>query len=331
MRPSPLRRPTPFRRPPRPSLWKPRRQPWERAMTLCIAATCINNLTRRRRNDVPSIVICADMLVSASGYSSETEFKRVEIGPYVALFSGTTSEARELLSSYSDFLAANPLEGDPLSAANRLAQLRQPLENYKWHKLDHLVRMRLGMGYTEFLERGDQIDSQVRTPILADLWALTVEVELLLASIVPGPDAYERSFIFRLTNQDLEVRKNFAAIGEGTAAAEQSLHRREQSELSLLTDTLYHVYEAKRMAELAPSIGKHTSLAVIEPDDEGEVSWKIRAISHEAKEYLESRFLELGPKSFSYGDIKFPVDPYDLLPISSPVPPPAAPPDSRAS
>jgi 20S proteasome alpha/beta subunit len=296
-------------------------------MTLCIAATCINDITDK--SGQPTIVLGADTMVTAGAYSSETGYKRVEIGPYVALFSGTISEAHELLSAYSEYFAVTPLQ-DPLSSVERLKQLRQPLEDHKWRKLDHLMRMRLGMGYTEFLERGDQIDSQVRMPLLADIWALSVEVELLVAGITPGPNVFDRSFIFRLTDQKFEVHKNFACIGEGASAAEQSLHRRKQSELTLLSETLYNVYEAKKMGELARSVGEQTMLAIVEPDDDGKVPWKVRGVTAEAKEYLDGCFANYGPKLVSQGAISFRGDIFVDGP-NSPAPPPEDPPDSTAS
>jgi hypothetical protein len=303
-------------------------------MTLCIAATCVNDITADQMNQA-AIVICADAMVTAGGSSSETGFKREEIGPYVALYSGCISEAYELLSAYRDYLATNPLR-DPLSGAERLTQLRQPLEDHKRRKLDHLVRMRIGISHADFLQLGDQVDPEIRALLRAEIWALSVGVDLLFASFAPGAttvqESFDRAFIFRLREGDIEVHKNFACIGEGALAAEQSLHRREQSDLTLLSKTLYHVYEAKKMGELARSVGEQTMLAVMEPDNNGEIPWLIRPLTPAAKDYLDDCFRRYGPQRVGQDAISFPADPFiDMRQRWSLVPPPVDPPDSTAS
>jgi hypothetical protein len=268
-------------------------------MTLCIAAACVNN-------GEPAIVLCADTLASTSTSSSETQYKRVDIGPYTALFSGTISEAREMLSFYTDYLSTNPLPGTP-SAAARAEHLRVACRRFKHNKIDHLVNCRAGLSYVEFLKQGDKMEQSWRQRIIKEIEDLSITEELLIASIAPGLTSDKHAFIFRQRLEKIEVHENFACVGEGAEAAEQSLHRRGQVEIISLGKTLYNVYEARRMAELAPSVGKtQTLLSVVVPKEEQGKgpTWQVRAVTVDAKQYLDDCIQRYGPQPV--GEIALP-------------------------
>jgi hypothetical protein len=53
---------------------------------------------------------------------------------------------------------------------------------------------------------------------------------------------------------------------------------------------LYSVYEAKKFAEGAPTVGKTTSLSVLHKDGRHEI------LSGAGREYLNQKFEELGPQ-----------------------------------
>ena len=269
-------------------------------MTLCIAAACLEG-------DEPRIVLCSDEMVSTGVASSQTESKREELPSFVAMFAGTIPEARELLSAYRNHLAEN-VSGGALSVQEWLERLREPLRLHKRRQIDHLVRRRLGLTYAEFLERGDQIDSGLRSGIFGHIDSLTIEVDLLFAGFASGGKFHERSRIFRARMEEVEIHKNFACIGIGAEAAEQALHRREQVGVLPLDWTLYHVYEAKRMGELAPTVGRRTSMAVVEPggDEEGASPYRVRAVTIEGLEFLDGHYQRYGPQRV--GDVTIPSD-----------------------
>lgn len=263
-------------------------------MTLCIAAACSNH-----RQD--AIVLCIDSLVTTGTASSETEYKLVDLGPYAAMFSGNIPEARELLSCYADYLARHPLQNPSLD--ERLEQLREPLLIQKREMIDATVRRRTGMSYQKFLDRDTHFDPGIRAKICADIENLSIDVDLI---IVGG--GVERLWIFRERMERIEAEINFACIGDGAEAAEQSLHRREQQESLSLNETLYHVYEAKRMGELAPTVGKKTDLSVFErsKSSDGPLPWSLYPVTPEILDYLEDCYKKYGPQPIPGDGISIP-------------------------
>jgi hypothetical protein len=261
-------------------------------MTLCIAAACITETGRR------AVVVCSDLLATTPTTSSQTVLKQEFLGRYVGLYSGNIAESRELISFYHDYLMTHPLDPpDSLSISARLQQLREPLRLFKSNKVEDLVRRRLGISYSEFLDRRDQIESAMRVKVFDQIDYLTVEEELLIVSIVQA-GKQERAFIFRQRMEQIETNSNFACIGFGAEAAEQSLHRREQAEIDGLAVTLYHVYEAKKMGEQSPTVGKGESVSIIEfSKNEGkDRDWSIRSLSPKAKDYLAFCYTQYGPQ-----------------------------------
>src|SRR5207302_1582890 len=75
-------------------------------------------------------------------------------------------------------------------------------------------------------------------------------------------DLYREIFWEIKTHYSQAELIDFAVVGSGTGIGEASLFHREQNFLHPLELTLYHVYEAKRLAEQAPSVGKRTKLFV---------------------------------------------------------------------
>jgi hypothetical protein len=231
-------------------------------MTLCIAAACINDETGQ-----PAIVLCSDMMESTDISSSETMYKHFALGPYVALISGVVSESRKLLSFYADYFKAHPI-GDSLSESVRAQHLAQGLNLFKRQRIENLVQQRIGLTYVEFLERSTQVDPIRKRKISEAIDELPADVDVLFANVTAGTDAeggsfLDKAFIFRQRLHNVEPHGNFACIGDGTDAAEQSLHRRKQSPTTRLSSTLYHVYEAKKMSEQAPTVGEKTVVSVM--------------------------------------------------------------------
>src|SRR5207249_4514755 len=83
------------------------------------------------------------------------------------------------------------------------------------------------------------------------------QAELIVAGFVG-----DAPLIVKVASDSVWECDDFADVGSGTGIGEASLFHREQNFLHPLELTLYHVYEAKRLAEKAPSVGKRTKLFV---------------------------------------------------------------------
>jgi hypothetical protein len=260
-------------------------------MSLCVAAVC-------RSKSEPRIVLAFDLKISNDVFSSETEFKLEDVAPHLkiaALFAGITSEARELISIYRTHL----LESTELNVAEAAEQFRVPLRIRKKRMIESFVQARLGTTYEEFLDRREQIDSSLRTAMLNRINDMTINVELLIVGYLPDvilgyPPA--NPVIFKVIWDDVEQHEHFACIGAGAPTAEQALHRREQSNSLELGNTLYNVYEAKKLGELAPSVGSFTHMVVVEPPTKIRSSHYFNSVSSEGKKFLEDYYKRYGPK-----------------------------------
>jgi hypothetical protein len=89
---------------------------------------------------------------------------------------------------------------------------------------------------------------------------------------------------------DVSPQTIFACIGEGAASASASLLFRELSDDWTLKQTTYAVYEAKRLAEILPSVGGATSLYVQSEDE------PLRYISDAGFKKCDKMFDSIGPK-----------------------------------
>jgi len=262
-------------------------------MTLCIAAAC-------KEGEASRIVLCTDEMVSTEVSSSETEFKLVHLPRFIGMFSGFTSDARELLSIYEKYLSDQRSNNglSNLSAHEWLEKFRAPIRVRKKAHIEHLLAGH-GLTFKEYADRSDKL-GDLRKEVWQEAENRAFEVELLMTGFTEEKSqALSAShLICRVIRGDAEVHTNFACIGAGREAAEQSLHRREQDSYVQLAQTLYHVYEAKRMGEQSPRVGKRTTLAVMGPriDEKDLTDYRLGIVRMEGMQLLENYYRQYGPK-----------------------------------
>lgn len=141
----------------------------------------------------------------------------------------------------------------------------------------------------------DQIDASLRAKIFNDIDEVSIEAELLIFGFPPA-DALHPSAIFKMAWNEIEGSRHFACIGAGASAAEQALHSREQRDSYEVMQSLYNVYEAKRFAELAPSVGRKTHLMVMEPFNPSSDNKGFEIVTQAGVAVLEENYKRLGPK-----------------------------------
>lgn len=84
-------------------------------------------------------------------------------------------------------------------------------------------------------------------------------------------------------------------IGTGSYTAEPALHAREQMFNTLVEDTVYNVYEAKRFGESSPYVGSETVLYAFTPPPKGESHIRAKRVTEQGMKYLKKRYSKYGP------------------------------------
>jgi hypothetical protein len=265
--------------------------PWEKStMTVCIAAAAADG----KRN---AIVSCNDWKVSGPLGSSETADKlwRLNRG-WFALGAGVPSEIMEMARVYRTCLRAE--DAEEITDANVNRVLKRPLQILKGQMADSHVQAKYAMSYSEFLkigkERLPELNFRVTTEEIANIKLRSRFI--ILGFIDRVPQICKTTFDF-----DLEFSEDFYAIGEGSYLAEAALFQRSQHANVPLMRAAYSVYEAKRIAETVPSVGKDTSIDVFYEDFEHTI------FTDKAFSYFSKKFDEIGPKK-NMGKFEFEED-----------------------
>jgi hypothetical protein len=220
-------------------------------MTLCIAAITDTD-------EGEHIVGCCDWRVETSVYSAETLLKfRLLPNEWCAMFAGSdVSHASELCDAYKVFLAE---ESHNFTDSNLLEMLRIPPRQMRWSLADAYTHSLLAVPYEEFLKRDHlAISDEYRRQIEAGVAQQQIKADLILMGLVNG-----HLVIARYADGAVTLQEDFAAIGSGSFLAESFLYLRSQGRAASLAETIYCIYEAKRVGELAPGVGHSTHMFVM--------------------------------------------------------------------
>jgi len=220
-------------------------------MTVGIAARSIG------KND-PVIVACMDMMGSTPWNSSETLLKwHIFQNGFRALLAGPAGTARELADHCESVLDLNSNPGVP----QVLRMLRQGIGLYKRAFAEAHLQSRMGMTYQDFKTDGKAIlPSDLYREVFWEIKRHSSDAELIVCGFLRGSPR-----IFKVSQDTVWYCDDFAVIGTGTAIGESSLYFRSQSPITDFETTVYQVYEAKRLAENAPGVGKKTILLALRP------------------------------------------------------------------
>jgi 20S proteasome alpha/beta subunit len=205
----------------------------------------------------PRLVYCCDFLAT-DDYSSYEDVSKYDVisAELMALFSGPITAGTELLRLYRKRLAGVAITDD-----NIFALLQSPMEEF---------RKRVSERKTESPPQS---------------------VDLLIFGFV---EAAPR--IFYIGQQhELQEHPMYCAIGSGAQAALPILDWRGLSSMSRLDEVVYAAYEAKRIAEAGPPVGKKITLvAFMEPN--GPSDFRLTVIPFDDLHYLAEAFETFGPK-----------------------------------
>jgi hypothetical protein len=230
-------------------------------MTACIAAACKEKVEGR---DVVCIVGATDTKEQTTVASGEYlwKFRSIAYG-WDAMIAGTVSSAEELVTEYE-----RHLKTVKLTESNVAEELRRPAETIKRRLAEHYIKMQVGMSYDDFMTKGNKtLSPEDFREILYEVRKLSLGCQLLISGFIN-----KKPKIFTVSEYgDVIIHQNFGAIGTGSTIAECALYQRQQHQHSPLWVTLYHVYEAIRLARIAPGVGTQAIIHVISQKEDGEV------------------------------------------------------------
>lgn len=263
--------------PPR-KLYIPRQIRRRTDLTLCIAAeTWVEN------NDSPCLVLCADRQIETPTSTAETALKIIGMGNgWHGMYSGDVASAMESIAIISERLQSSR----DASRLQSLKIVRAGVADYRKRVANAQVSNRLAISYDEFLKNGrKKLPSDVFRSVLQEIQESQLGFQLILAGF-----AESRTRIFVVDRHgNTWQQDNFATIGTGSANAESMLFFRSQQIETLLPQTLYNVFEAKRFGESSPGVGKQTDILVSWPD-------RYMLLSIPRLALLYSLYEKLGPK-----------------------------------
>lgn len=230
-------------------------------LTICIAAICDNG----RR-----IVVAADRMYTAPAPVSlefETDEGKIErLGKScVALSSGNSAFATEILSAVADKMGGNPTPKladvvDLIKVEYTSARARKAQET--------IVTPALGADFASFAAKGGMVPNylQVQPGVYQQLVMQTLQYNLGLDVIVAGIDQ-SGADIAQVTHPGTTFNLNklgYGAIGSGGIHAITKLYLDAQTKQRSTAETLYSVYQAKRASERAPGVGRTTDIGIID-------------------------------------------------------------------
>jgi hypothetical protein len=230
-------------------------------MTICIAAVCESG---------KKIVVATDRMLTFPAplnVEFETGEQKIEelASNCIALPSGNTAFATEILESVRKNIGGTR----PQYIAEIAERLKDAYISVRMAKTEEtIIKPGLGRDYARALERGlslpDYLQKQVNT--YQQIAAISTQYNLVVDFIIAGLDdlgghvsvVTHPGTLFSLD------KMGYGAVGSGSMHATIHLSLNGQSRQKTFFETLYEVYVAKRISEVAPGVGAATDLAVIE-------------------------------------------------------------------
>jgi len=239
------------------------------------------------------IVFCADRRAEVGWAGGEVAWK-IKVGGanLFALIAGETSKAEDLLSTSRDLT----LGFRPSVTDNLFDKFNEISSAHKKKLCERFVQKRLGITFERFLANGaTELTPEIRNQVLHQLTELDFGCEILLIGF---SDA--EPFIFEI-DQFGEViqHDNFGAIGTGAVIAKSILYQRRQIMGLTLEYTLYNLYEASRLARIAPGVGEITEFGVMTCKKKDESLNSLRVTTPACLEKLDETFKIVGPQELT--------------------------------
>ena len=223
-------------------------------MTICISASC---------NDGRTIVVASDRMLTAPFLTVEFDHQDAKIYQIgrncVALSSGDALCVQEIL--VGGVGAASQLQ-NPL--VKTLAdQIKMQFCEVRKQRINDLFLGPRGVDFDSFYQRGmiNQFPQDLSMFIDSQVQKYKLETMILVAGVDDsGAHIYCVEDPGALSCFD---RLGYHAIGSGHRHAVLKLVALGQHQQKSINETIFNVYCAKRVAELAPGVGQATSMKIV--------------------------------------------------------------------
>ena len=114
---------------------------------------------------------------------------------------------------------------------------------------------------------------------------------------------------------EVRIEYDYDAIGTGSIPALSHLYRRRQDSTASLATTIYNLWEANRLSESVPGVGKeYINIDILHADG------TMQSLSPAGYKYLRTRFAKYGPKEINPEHLEMKdefLEPYDNPPKPS--------------
>jgi hypothetical protein len=268
-------------------------------MTLCIAAVCDD-----RFNTDPKIVLCTDLERGVEGIgASETEDKLgfVRQG-WPTLIAGGISRAKELINVYAAHLEKYFAE---INEFTLMDHLRIPAHTQKEKIIDEYLKQTYAFDRHYFYGQGmSSLPQTFISSVVDNIARIRLDGSLIIAGFIDETnfntgEKSKRPFLGVVdvanditgSQEYVRLEYEFAAIGTGAGTALSSLYRRKQGSKNSLKRTLYDVYEANRLSENVPGVGKeYIAMYVLNSDG------TVKELTEDAFSYLNELYSKFGPQ-----------------------------------
>ncbi len=263
-----------------------------RSMTVCIAAACLEN-------DLdPRIVLCRDWRGELPYVGSSDEVYKLKrlSDKWVALVAGTLCRADELCLRLE-----YGLKKTPFTEENIVNEIRKVFGDYKRSLADSFLRNKYGFSFDTLIDKGrDAFGESFVAECFSDIEKLSIPVELIVAGFVEAYDYDEKevgmhpvlcSLSEANDGDPVVLEDEFSVIGAGANTARTMMFSRNQNAANSLLQTVYTVYEAKRISETVPGVGDSYSIDILHLDG------SLHNLTEVGAKRLRQIFDRFGPRS----------------------------------
>ena len=223
-------------------------------MTVCIGGIC-------SARTEPRIVLCSERRLEDETSGSDVGLKWYPAGKgFWALISGGDFglglEQAEVIKRHIDSVA--------IQSRSIAEELRICAATLKRRALDEFTMDRQGLTYQYILDEGTKkLPRDIHRNILYDAQKIGIKNDFLIAGFI-GDEPH-----LLLMDRCGVVRQSevFASVGSGAPIAMAALRQRGFKSSMSVDEAIYYIWEAKRLSEIAPGVGRKTDIGILIPGD----------------------------------------------------------------
>lgn len=241
-------------------------------MTICIAAIC------EASSKEPKIVICADRLVSA-GIQFEHANPKIKVitsDCWVLTSSQDSLKSYEIIKNVRN-KAEVELTSTPVTMMNIVELFKKECVAVYKEEVEREVLLKYGLTLDSFHDKSKNLSPKLIEKITEELsrhsqlFPLDFGMSFLIVGFDPEPHMY---IVDERGKHELQDFLSFSVIGSGKDLAFSELTKYNIHSNLPFIETMVRVYDAKRISERVPGIGRDTDLLILFPKDGKVTFWE---------------------------------------------------------